>query len=743
MGRLGLGLGLGKVRLGALLNLIPNKADALFWLDGVILDESGTKYFRDKTGNGRKFLITGYDFDSTWLAGMPYKSTATISAPVGDATLIAGDINNYLYTAGTPNQIPVVSLFQDIDYEHKLFCRHFAQVIDGNGVETNEPRVLDIVLYNTIKISDELTNCQEYFGVPVEVTSAVRWIDPVNGLDTNSGTKSLPWKTLPKCTSSATNGDTIYIRSGICDITSAWDDRAKTLTYISVGFNTMKSSVSRASFMYPGSSVYKGLNFLGTGITDIAYSLTATNPQFINCSSSGATQFINNNSSGLVNIKNCVIYGYTYQALTARSHVTVDTCYLNKSTSTGISLLVGGNNVVLKNSRLNTSNAASYGTGGGSLVFGTATFVGNTGNCRALLDAYDAGTIQVKNNVISTLIYVINLSDTTPIKTDVTISNNTINSVFTGGSIKLTNKNLIVTNNILNHNSTSGTLISLIPITTTDSITVDISNNVINTINQGSPIEIGDSTFVTKNKISGSIKNNKAYCSGTGASHGVCIWANNNIEIAYNRIENFDLSIVLKGGNCDYSSVKVHHNICISGRIVVKGVSNTPIYNNVLISSTKSLIMLDFLKDEVNNEAINTQVKNNIIINNTPSNSTVFINIEDASTLVSDYNLFYNDQTYFAIKNSSQLTFTAWQALGYDANSVLMNDTQLAALFTDITNYDCAIPVGSLAIGSGVTLDAGYDDGLDTSTVWGTITELASVITKQQGESWDVGAYVQ
>jgi hypothetical protein len=46
----------------------------------------------------------------------------------GDAVLIAADINNFLYDAGgTPNAIPVVSLFQDIDYEHKIFCKHEAQ----------------------------------------------------------------------------------------------------------------------------------------------------------------------------------------------------------------------------------------------------------------------------------------------------------------------------------------------------------------------------------------------------------------------------------------------------------------------------------------------------------------------------------------------------------------------------------------------------------------------------------------
>ena len=114
MRRLGLGYGLSRGTKSVNYRIPPFKSDALFILNGIIITIGGNKYFKDKTNNGRNFLITGYDFDSTWTIGMPYKSAATISAPAADATLIAADINSFLYTAGTPNQIPVVSLFQDI-----------------------------------------------------------------------------------------------------------------------------------------------------------------------------------------------------------------------------------------------------------------------------------------------------------------------------------------------------------------------------------------------------------------------------------------------------------------------------------------------------------------------------------------------------------------------------------------------------------------------------------------------------
>ena len=92
---------------------IPFREDALVRLDGTVTNISGSYYLVDNSGNGRNFLITGYDFSylPNNYKGFPYKSLATISAPAGDATLIAADINNFLYSSGgTPNAIPVTAL---------------------------------------------------------------------------------------------------------------------------------------------------------------------------------------------------------------------------------------------------------------------------------------------------------------------------------------------------------------------------------------------------------------------------------------------------------------------------------------------------------------------------------------------------------------------------------------------------------------------------------------------------------
>ena len=177
---------------------------SLFFLDGTITDVAGTKYFVDKSANGRNFLITGYDFDAAWTTGFPYKSAATISAPAADAALIAADINNFLYDAGgTPNQIPVISLFQDIDYEHKIFCKHVAQAVDGNGVEVTEPYVSHVFMATDVLAGADLTKAYTDFGVTAEVAGAL-WVGTGETYATNQ-----------LAINAAAAGNTIYSKTGL------------------------------------------------------------------------------------------------------------------------------------------------------------------------------------------------------------------------------------------------------------------------------------------------------------------------------------------------------------------------------------------------------------------------------------------------------------------------------------------------------------------------------------------------
>jgi hypothetical protein len=111
-----------------------------------------------------------------------------------------------------------------------------------------------------------------------------------------------------------------------------------------------------------------------------------------------------------------------------------------------------------------------------------------------------------------------------------------------------------------------------------------------------------------------------------------------------------------------------------------------------------------------------------------------------------DYNIYYknnvNGSDHFAKVDGAWLTFAQWQALGFDAHSIYLTAGQYAGLFTDPSNGDFTLKIGSVAIGAGVDLGASYDDGLDASTDWGDSSTVPVIVTKQQGASWDIGAYV-
>jgi hypothetical protein len=116
--------------------------------------------------------------------------------------------------------------------------------------------------------------------------------------------------------------------------------------------------------------------------------------------------------------------------------------------------------------------------------------------------------------------------------------------------------------------------------------------------------------------------------------------------------------------------------------------------------------------------------------------------VEGASAVV-DYNVYYSLLAKPFNVQGVYKTFAEWQALGYDAHSVMLTSmAQVRALFTDYDNSDYSLKAGSVVIGVGETLDAAYDDGLDASTVWGSDTVLPVVVTKQQGTAWDIGAYI-
>lgn len=380
---------------------------SLFYMDGTIIDDGGTKYFEDKSANGRDFLITSYDFDVAWTTGFPYKSIATISAPAADAALIAADINNFLYDAGgTPNQIPVVSLFQDIDYEHKIFCKHEVQVVDSDDIETYEPRVSRVFMASDVLTGATLTQAQTYFGVPSENTTTMAWVATTGNDSTGNGSKATPYKTLDKI--KATAKTVVYLRSGSYTTAAQSTFAGNELTIIGTGLSSI--IVHAVAYVF---TVNRNLNIYhcnidGTAATSYPF-LTNKFLKFYNCKltktagtsmvgvGAGTTDIEAHNCVTNLNVNSGLIACYA-----TWGSIVIDTCY--GSMITNIPEAYKATNITIKHSSF--PNGTKFG------LYNTTSFdvkdnymVGNTNvtvfDLRAVADTNITSASFTYNKVVA------------------------------------------------------------------------------------------------------------------------------------------------------------------------------------------------------------------------------------------------------------------------------------------------------------------------------------------------------
>lgn len=739
---------------------------SLFFLDGSITDVEGTKYFVDKSTNGRNFLITGYDFASDWTTGFPYKSAATISAPAADAALIAADINNFLYDSeGAPNQIPVVSLFQDIDYEHKIFCKHAAQVVDGNGVETYEPRVSHIFMTTDVLTGADLTKAQTDFNVPTEVTADVLWVGKTGNDTTGDGSKAAPYLTIGKANTIAGN-KTVYVKSGIYQENSVTTFTLllnKTSSYYGLGLCTITKGGTDPNIVYLyGATTIRFEGFVANAGANTSYGIKSesANKSVKRCRVSGSTVTsytvdANNISQNIIGIG-----GGLRQYL---GGVTIKDSFFNFAT-TGSGLMgAGSETFTVINSRLiYSASGGPIAVTGAAIILKGNRFDLNTAAVSALLLGGVGNLTMTFNRIFSS--------------TNITaIPFNIAAAATCAASIK---------DNVFNFTGTpSGSAITCIRID--DQSAPEIERNIFTstTENPFSLVQIfsaGDTVgnaTVKNNRICGkALTGYKAHCGSetssanddkitpeissnvifgplyydetkTGTTHGLFVGHNINAAIKHNSINGGLLGVVVKHTGGVFTSNGVTYNIlknCLYG-VYIKGVDGLCVHNNTIISDTASetLLRVGIATETHTTEAQNIVIKNNIICIPYATNSYL-INISNGAEvgLVSDYNIFYNPLgKKFRYQNANK-SFAEWQALGFDTHSIMLTEAQFNALFTDFANEDYTLPAGSAAIGAGEALDAAYDDGLDASTNWGSDTEVPTVVTKQQGAAWDCGAYV-
>ena len=134
------------------------------------------------------------------------------------------------------------------------------------------------------------------------------------------------------------------------------------------------------------------------------------------------------------------------------------------------------------------------------------------------------------------------------------------------------------------------------------------------------------------------------------------------------------------------------------------------------------------------NKYYNNNLYNNIVKTTLPSGTYSDIYIEESGMIqYSNNNILYTSGLPVSkIGLNTYTLFSDWNNAGFDLNGYFNNIT--------LNNY---IPdSNSISIENGYDLGISYNTGLDISTDWGSDTELPIVVTKQQGASWDIGAYI-
>lgn len=730
-------------------------AEPLFWLSGLV---SGNQ-FVDESGNGRHFTITGKDWTGN---NFPYKSAATISPPAGDAALIAADINNFLYdSGGDPNEIPVVSFFQNIDYGNIGFCRHIAQIVNVDGAETTEPAVTDVVWYESALTGGDLTIANSYFGVPAE--SLVDVYISKSGNDSNGGTS---WVdailTFTKAATLMDQTKKLLGKSG--DYASADIDLYG--EYKALGFVSAVAATTNV-FRVRDAGVIKNMI------------LDANNKQF------GVRIIVNNNS-----IERSYFKNFTSQAIqklgSYTGNVVKNSVFVGPATSNPIIYVSGGIEIdtCLFAGEVNGKILDFQSSAGEKIIKNskfTATCVG------ALINFNSAGDITVLGCRFTSESAVNHLCD----------MNETTNKTFTfkNNYVRLPNAvaNILIPLAAANHdldiqNNTFDipALLSSQVIAITTQQSCKFNYNIVNnpetfsqiTVRYGGQDAGADLHQINYNTFNGA---SQIYISGMDNAEMIGNKVLNTLETVHNG-SLFVNGIVQRAMYNYFREAAFHiaytymrtgtamlcgYNVLVDAAfnyLTDLGSDKSQFFNNTIIRTSRyDALSKEYVGiyieewDATGTPTSNCKIWNNIFVLNgettgaDPVHNHHHIYLEQSSCLVgfeSDYNVFYTKRTdgkMFRIGGigGTEYTFSEWQALGYDTHSVLItSEAEMKALFVDYDNGDYRLASGSQAIGAGNDLGTGYDYGLDASTDFGDADETPTIVTKQQTVPWDCGAFI-
>ena len=740
------------IKLGARRSVIPNKSDALFSLSGEVTLQGAT-YEAKETINGwngsNAFTVVDCDFDLTHKL-FPFRTKAKIKPPADGTTaateIQAKDVNNFWYQSdGTPNEIPIISFFQNIDFADTIFCKHTEQMINSVGYETYPAGVKYITHYNTAQTSD-ITKMSGFYGTEVAPVSGAIFVSKSGNDTTGDGSFGTPYLTLNAAQTASSNGDVIYMLSGSYDESISSRNNfwvIKEITVIGAGrvIGRGSSTSDYTVRIETANSTVKGIDFDCTGHYGIWFNNSA---KMYRCCMSNMTNYPIRGDKDQ-ELYDCVIHIGTL-AIINHKHKCYR-CYLD---GTGISCQSPYNTAGVNGYQYCkysfTNTTVFYLRSDGTYNYkGNEIYVTSGGACISNIDSHTR-IIDFENNKIyhedvTNSIFVLDDSSGNTLTSKLNKIYGTIETV--GGSIlKLSNiDDLIFEENIISEIFTDDSDIIIYA----GGSGGTFSKNRIETKQQGAHVFYIGSEGTTANDdlTSLDLANNRVICDQSTTTHVLFIGFQKNNSIKNSFVTGGGYGAIMKHSGVESMAGGIYYNIlenAYSG-VRIKGQLNVPVYNNTIISNRGDGYGIIVTQNDVSDTG-SAILKNNIIIDDNNSAGFTHIFIDDVSDVVSDYNIFYSKNNVRFEKAGTIYNFSEWQALGYDQHSIVLTEAQFNSLFTNFDNDDYSLAYGSIAIGSGTDLGTNYDDGLDASTNWGNASTVPSVVTKQQGASWDIGAYI-
>lgn len=557
--------------------------------------------------------------------------------------------------------------------------------------------------------------------------AATYFVNTATGNDANSTAQAqnpaTPWLTLQHANDTATDGDTIHAQTGTYVETSANSAfrLTKRLTWIADGgLVTVQPSAPASTAFSTGTvgatgSAFTGFVFdaLGTKASCFVIAAGTSNMVFSGCTFKDATtQLLLSGSTNTIGFTwtNCtfstsagrIFFQCTAGATIKNSTFNVAGTQFLQDLST--------NGLVFAGNMVNYSASSSYVfniRNGGAITVTNNTFnLSGTPTSFWVIDGSSAttGSLLLSANVITNSA-VFSAAGFTKTAAPVWTAIITGNTFGVGGAAQA--QNLVSLTDYTSALAAGNTVIvdstnSYAPIyasATTVTSAVTITNNTIywkgrtgygigvGTENSSAANNLLDGAVIQGNRLFGSRYWNPAL---TVSTHGLFVGWNKNANVYGNLVDGAGFGIVLKSGGENYASGGVFYNIvvnCLSDGIYMKGASSVPVYNNVVYADP-SLTPRNGIHFGVNNSAIecstNGVAKNNVVFQN-PNTIYGAINLDADSTngFASSHNCFWcvTDVPQFTA-GASTMSFTDWQALGYDSLSRVTDPK-----FLSVTNF--------------------------------------------------------